>query len=173
MSVKNGPVASEPNEFTSAEIGALAHLYRGEVYRSTLWRTRLDTTTNWSVVTLGIAISVSFSSRDASPVPLILVGFLGLVLPVAGSTPLSLFQRLAGAREMDGNAFLRAHAGARRLSNRERLAEHARQRLSPTPLSHHLSARRWPAIAPQLHLDSHDPDHCIHRQDPRPSNPRR
>jgi len=78
VSVQNGPVASEPNEFTSAEIGALAHLYRGEVYRSTLWRTRLDTTTNWSVVTLGIAISVSFSSRDASPVPLILVGFLVL-----------------------------------------------------------------------------------------------
>ncbi|MEQ8824684.1 MAG: DUF2270 domain-containing protein [Filomicrobium sp.] len=63
-------------EFSGAEIGALAHLYRGEVYRSTLWRTRLDTTTNWSVVTLGIAISVSFSSRDASPVPLVLVGLL-------------------------------------------------------------------------------------------------
>ena len=32
-----------PHEFTTAEIGALAHLYRGEVYRSTSWRTRLDT----------------------------------------------------------------------------------------------------------------------------------
>lgn len=63
-------------EFSGAEIGALAHLYRGEVYRSTLWRTRLDTTTNWSVVTLGIAISVSFSSSEASPVPLVLVGLL-------------------------------------------------------------------------------------------------
>jgi uncharacterized membrane protein len=27
--------------FTAAEIGAIAHLYRGEVYRSTVWRTRL------------------------------------------------------------------------------------------------------------------------------------
>ncbi len=59
-----------------AEIGALAHLYRGEVYRSTLWRTRLDTTTNWSVVTLGIALSIAFSSPAASPLPLILVGVL-------------------------------------------------------------------------------------------------
>ena len=25
-------------EFSAAEIGALAHLYRGEVYRSTVWR---------------------------------------------------------------------------------------------------------------------------------------
>jgi uncharacterized membrane protein len=31
-------------EFSAAEIGALAHLYRGEVYRSTAWRTRLDST---------------------------------------------------------------------------------------------------------------------------------
>lgn len=78
MRVQDEPAASKDKQFTSAEIGALAHLYRGEVYRSTLWRTRLDTTTNWSVVTLGIAISVSFSSRDASPVPLILVGLLVL-----------------------------------------------------------------------------------------------
>lgn len=78
MRVQDEHAASDSKQFTSAEIGALAHLYRGEVYRSTLWRTRLDTTTNWSVVTLGIAISVSFSSRDASPVPLILVGLLVL-----------------------------------------------------------------------------------------------
>jgi len=63
-------------EFTPAEIGALAHLYRGEVYRSTIWRTRLDTTTNWSVVSLGAAFSISFSSPQASALPLLLVGIL-------------------------------------------------------------------------------------------------
>ena len=45
-------------QYDAAAIGALAHLYRGEMYRSTVWRTRLDTTTNWSVVTTGIALSV-------------------------------------------------------------------------------------------------------------------
>src|SRR5262249_41196108 len=60
----------------SAEIGALAHLYRGEVYRSTVWRTRLDNTTNWAVVMLGIALSLSFSGNDASALPLVLVGIL-------------------------------------------------------------------------------------------------
>ena len=69
-------------EFTAAEIGALAHLYRGEVYRSTIWRTRLDTTTNWSVVSLGAALSLSFSSSQASPVPLLLVGLLSGTLMV-------------------------------------------------------------------------------------------
>ncbi len=63
-------------KFTPAELGALAHLYRGEVYRSTIWRTRLDTTTNWSVITLGVALSITFSSPSASPLPLLLVGVL-------------------------------------------------------------------------------------------------
>lgn len=67
---------SQQREFTPAEIGALAHLYRGEVYRSTIWRTRLDTTTNWAVVTLGVALSISFASPEASALPLLLVGVL-------------------------------------------------------------------------------------------------
>ena len=59
--------------FSAADIGALAHLYRGEVYRSTVWRTRLDATTNWAVVATGIALSVTFSSArrmTAHPVPI-------------------------------------------------------------------------------------------------------
>lgn len=68
--------ARDTTEFSAAEVGALAHLYRGEVYRSTVWRTRLDTTTNWAVVTLGVALSITYSSPDASPLPLLLVGIL-------------------------------------------------------------------------------------------------
>ena len=63
-------------EFTAAEIGALAHLYRGEVYRSTVWRTRLDSSTNWAVVTTGIALSATYSNAEASPLPMVLVGLL-------------------------------------------------------------------------------------------------
>jgi len=71
-----GEQGKERKTLTDAEIGAVAHLYRGEVYRSTIWRTRLDTTTNWAVVTLGVALSITFSSPEASPLPLILVGIL-------------------------------------------------------------------------------------------------
>ncbi len=67
---------SDDCALNAAEIGALAHLYRGEVYRSTIWRTRLDTSTNWAVVTLGVALSISFASPSASPIPLLLVGVL-------------------------------------------------------------------------------------------------
>ncbi len=69
-------------EFNAAEVGALAHLYRGEVYRSTIWRTRLDNTTNWAVVALGIAVSATFSSPEASPLPLVLIGILIVVFLV-------------------------------------------------------------------------------------------
>lgn len=70
---------SQPHEYSAAEIGALAHLYRGEVYRSTVWRTRLDNTTNWAVVTTGIALSATYASANASPLPLVLVGLLVVV----------------------------------------------------------------------------------------------
>ena len=70
------PPTNSAHEFSAAEIGALAHLYRGEVYRSTVWRTRLDSTTNWAVVTTGIALSATYSSAEASPLPMVLVGLL-------------------------------------------------------------------------------------------------
>jgi len=60
----------------SKEVGAIAHLYRGEVYRSTIWRQRLDQTTNWAVVSTGIALSIVFASEGASPLPIVLVGLL-------------------------------------------------------------------------------------------------
>ena len=67
MDTIEAPKLTHSHIFDAAEMGALAHLYRGEVYRSTMWRTRLDHTTNWAVATLGIALSVTFSSREASP----------------------------------------------------------------------------------------------------------
>ena len=41
---------------------AMVHLYRGEVQRSNTWRNRLDTTTNWAVLTAGATLSFAFSS---------------------------------------------------------------------------------------------------------------
>lgn len=70
------PDNAEAPPLGPAEIGALAHLYRSEVYRGTVWRTRLDTTTNWSVVTLGVALSLTYAAPEASPFPLLLVGIL-------------------------------------------------------------------------------------------------
>lgn len=70
---------SEKPAYSAAEIGAIAHLYRGEVYRSTIWRNRLDMTTNWTVVLTGVSLTVVFGSATASPLPLILIGPLATV----------------------------------------------------------------------------------------------
>jgi uncharacterized membrane protein len=73
-------VAEPPkNTFNAAELGMLAHLYRGEMYRSKIWRTRLDNTTNWAVATTGIALSVAFGNAYNSPLPLVLVALMSLV----------------------------------------------------------------------------------------------
>jgi uncharacterized membrane protein len=47
-----------PSEFNTAMI----HFYRGEVQRSNTWRNRLDTTTNWAVLTAGATLSFVFGS---------------------------------------------------------------------------------------------------------------
>ena len=59
-------------DMESGTLTALAHLYRAEVFRSTHWRTRLDNTTNWAVVTTGLALSLTFSTPEALSLPLIL-----------------------------------------------------------------------------------------------------
>jgi uncharacterized membrane protein len=49
-----------PSEFNTA----MSHFYRGEVQRSNVWRTRLDTTTYWAVLTAAGALSFAFSSPN-------------------------------------------------------------------------------------------------------------
>ena len=65
-----------PEQFSPADVGALAHLYRGEMYQSKIWRGRLDATTNWAVVVTGIALSATFAHPEASPIPMLLGSWL-------------------------------------------------------------------------------------------------
>lgn len=60
-----------PSDFNSAMI----HFYRGEVQRSNTWRNRLDTTTNWAVLTAGATLSFAFSA-PANPHFVILINSL-------------------------------------------------------------------------------------------------
>src|SRR5918997_4036409 len=59
-----GPTQEHP-KLTAAEFNtAMVHFYRGEVQRSNTWRNRLDTTTNWAVLTAGATLSFVFSSAN-------------------------------------------------------------------------------------------------------------
>jgi uncharacterized membrane protein len=46
-----------PSEFNTA----MVHFHRAEIQRSNTWRNRLDTTTNWAVLTAGATLSFAFS----------------------------------------------------------------------------------------------------------------
>jgi uncharacterized membrane protein len=57
-------------------ISAMVHFYRGEMYRSQIWRQRLDTTTNWAVVTVAAVISFAFGDPAKSHVTLLLANLI-------------------------------------------------------------------------------------------------
>ncbi len=42
-------------------VTAMVHFFRAEIQRANVWRQRLDTTTNWAVVSTGAALSIAFS----------------------------------------------------------------------------------------------------------------
>lgn len=52
---------------------SMAHLYRGELHRTTRWRERLDRTTNWAVVVLAAVLTWAFSGQG-NPHYLLLIG---------------------------------------------------------------------------------------------------
>ncbi|MDH3523759.1 MAG: DUF2270 domain-containing protein [Acidobacteriota bacterium] len=58
---------------------AMAHFYRGEVSRSNTWRSRLDATTNWAVVTTGAALTFVFGTVDHSPAVILILTWLVLL----------------------------------------------------------------------------------------------
>jgi uncharacterized membrane protein len=58
---------------------ALAHFYRGEVQRSNVWRTRLDATTNWAVITAAAALTFTFNNPESPHYVILLVISLTLV----------------------------------------------------------------------------------------------
>jgi uncharacterized membrane protein len=82
MAANEGRAAGARPDFESSPltrgeyIAALVHLYRGQLTRADSWRQRLDTTSNWAVVTTMGLLSFAFSSRDHSHVSIV----VGMVL---------------------------------------------------------------------------------------------
>jgi uncharacterized membrane protein len=76
-------IAGEAAEDRSDFLSLMGHAYRGELGRASSWRTRIDRTTNWSVVLAATLLTWTFSG-DSRPHYVILVGtvmitvFLGI-----------------------------------------------------------------------------------------------
>jgi uncharacterized membrane protein len=71
---KKNPRQEEPEEpvwtsrgyrlQTGEFVTAMVHLFRAEIQRANVWRQRLDTTTNWAVVSTGAVLSIAFSQPN-------------------------------------------------------------------------------------------------------------
>jgi uncharacterized membrane protein len=57
-------------------MNVMVHFYRGEVHRSTVWRERLDATTNWAVLTTAAMMSFSFASEEHHHIMLLMTNFV-------------------------------------------------------------------------------------------------
>ena len=79
MVEKTRPRRTEPvwtfrgYELKASEFNAaMIHFFRAEVARANAWRQRLDTTTNWAVVTTGAVVSFAFSQTESSHIVILL-----------------------------------------------------------------------------------------------------
>lgn len=73
---KPNPPHFDVADLTRSEyIATLVHFYRGELHRSTIWRVRLDTTTNWAIISVMGLVTFTFGDPAHSHAPLI-VGML-------------------------------------------------------------------------------------------------
>jgi len=73
----------EDTPLTRSEyITALAHFYRAEMHRSLVWRARLDTTTNWAIVSTLAILTTSLSNPVYAREALLLGMFANIVFLV-------------------------------------------------------------------------------------------
>jgi uncharacterized membrane protein len=72
----------QPAAFAGGDITAISHFYRGEMTRLTVWRTRMDVTTNWAIVgTLGL-LSLSFKNPSSDAILLVAISVLWVLLVI-------------------------------------------------------------------------------------------
>lgn len=76
-SPSNQTLTEEVGNDSDSLLAMLGHFYRGEVERTVSWRTRLDQTTNWSVVLMAAILTFVFSSEN-NPHYVLLIGALAV-----------------------------------------------------------------------------------------------
>jgi uncharacterized membrane protein len=136
------PKQLAPGDFNSAMI----HFYRGEVQRSNTWRNRLDTTTNWAVLTAGATLSFVFSSATnphfVIPINSILVAIF-LVMEARRYRYYEIWS--SRVRVLETGYFARILSPEVKLADRE-WAEH----LASDLLTPHFTISEWEAIGRRL-----------------------
>ena len=68
-------IAGEPAGERDDFLSLMGHVYRGEMGRTTSWRTRIDRTTNWAVVLTATLLTWAFSG-ESRPHYILLIGIV-------------------------------------------------------------------------------------------------
>jgi uncharacterized membrane protein len=76
------PVFEDSPLNRSEYVTALAHFYRAEMYRSMVWRTRLDTTTNWAIISTLAILTSSLNNPSYASEALLLGMFVNVIFLV-------------------------------------------------------------------------------------------
>ena len=140
------PVAA-PLHMTSTEFTtAMVHFYRGEIQRSNTWRNRLDTTTNWAVLTTGATLSFVFSSpaNPAFVIPInsVLVAFFMFM----EARRYRYYEVWAGRVRVLETGYFAPMLSAMHTPTDKEWAEH----LSADLMSPHFNISEWEAIGRRL-----------------------
>lgn len=105
----------------------MAHLYRGEMDRVTMWRQRMDESTKWAVTVIAAVLTYAFSSSGTSPTILlagIVVTVVFLVIEARRYRDYDVYR--SRARMIEENLFANAldpTAGVEHRDWREELSE--------------------------------------------------
>jgi uncharacterized membrane protein len=131
-----------PAEFNTA----MAHFYRGEVQRSNTWRTRLDTTTYWAVLTAGGALSFAFSSANNPHFLIPLISILVAIFLVMEARRYRYYEIWASRVRVIETGYLAPMLGGDSVPRDEEWASH----LASDLLTPHFTISVWEAIGRRL-----------------------
>jgi uncharacterized membrane protein len=143
---KTSPVAIaqrlQPAEFNTA----LVHFYRGEIQRSNVWRTRLDTTTNWAVITAGATLSFAFSSASNPHFAIPINSFLVSIFLFMEARRYRYYEVWANRVRVLETGYLAPMLSHRVIPPDKEWAEH----ISFDLLSPHFTISEWEAVGKRL-----------------------
>jgi uncharacterized membrane protein len=135
-----GEAATDRSDFLSL----MGHAYRGEMGRTTSWRTRIDRTTNWAVVLTATLLTWAFSG-DSRPHYVVLVGIVMVTVFLGIEARRYRVYDIwrSRVRVLEENVFANAldSEGVEQTNWRELLSEDFREPAIKTPLVEAISRR--------------------------------
>jgi uncharacterized membrane protein len=138
---------SAPLHMTSTEFTtAMVHFYRGEIQRSNTWRNRLDTTTNWAVLTTGATLSFVFSSPTNPAFVIPINSILVAIFMFMEARRYRYYEVWANRVRVLETGYLAPMLSPRNMPKDQEWAEH----MAADLMSPHFTISEWEAVGRRL-----------------------